>query len=423
MTKYFKVFFHAALVTVFSVSFLTIPAPGAEAFLKGIHESATRDQLRFLKSDVLDRIVAGNLEQDAFFSTSGVWDEIKHFDNCAFQQSSRYIREGYDRAVRAANPDSFDNATLTREFGHILHSAQDFYAHSSWVEIGQGDLVDKKFTNWNLMRPLTNVEGTNVIIMQGEQRDIDAEGWRWVEGTPRYNYKIRTDAGEQSFIISGWFLLGGDHCPDKVAMPHAGWQAGVFFFWNPSVWSRGLHKDHAGRTGHTQARRLAERQTLHEFCRLVHLVFGTHGARGVRNLFEQWLPSLPTAAQFQNLCSGSSGITWVQPPPPPPVVDPGPTVINGITLDPDAQPLEEFGPLTVRELFFAVDELPAVLGGEGHCQLIKIQRGGPTTADLGWTPACRGMCENGTCPDVPRTVRAGRNANGEELFKWRCSCP
>lgn len=71
-------------------------------------------------------IVDSNIASDSDQCSSAI-----HFDNCAF-------REGVDRICGlwrriAMEADRFSEQSL-RSLGEILHSVQDFYVHSSWVE-------------------------------------------------------------------------------------------------------------------------------------------------------------------------------------------------------------------------------------------------------------------------------------------------
>ena len=63
-----------------------------------------------------------------------------------------------------------------------------------------------------------------------------------------------------------------DFCPKVVALDH-------------DI----LHKDDSDRSGDSQARALAEAQTIHEWCRLVNLVELSHGQAGVQLLFNSWV--------------------------------------------------------------------------------------------------------------------------------------
>jgi hypothetical protein len=71
--------------------------------------------------------VLGNLLSDANIGSSGV-----HCDNCAFAEGAARVANCW-RAI-SAEKDRFSARSL-RAFGGLLHTTQDFYAHSNWVEL------------------------------------------------------------------------------------------------------------------------------------------------------------------------------------------------------------------------------------------------------------------------------------------------
>lgn len=56
-----------------------------------------------------------------------------HFDNCQIDASLRYMREEYAKANEFA--ESRDVFSALRHLGHVLHSIQDFYGHTNFVEL------------------------------------------------------------------------------------------------------------------------------------------------------------------------------------------------------------------------------------------------------------------------------------------------
>jgi hypothetical protein len=69
-----------------------------------------------------------------------------HFDNCAFDEGSEYIRDllrQTDRAFAAvpsgASRDSADVQTALLAIGQTLHAIQDFYAHTNYIELESHD--------------------------------------------------------------------------------------------------------------------------------------------------------------------------------------------------------------------------------------------------------------------------------------------
>jgi heterokaryon incompatibility protein Het-C len=76
-------------------------------------------------TNAIAKISQGNLLQDANQFTSNL-----HFDNCTFAEGAAYYAERWNVIESAGDP-----ITALHTFGQILHSVQDFYAHSNWVEL------------------------------------------------------------------------------------------------------------------------------------------------------------------------------------------------------------------------------------------------------------------------------------------------
>ena len=75
----------------------------------------------------IDAVVLGNLLSDANLASSGV-----HYDNCAFSEGSARIASCW--AGISSEADRFSQRAL-QAFGGLLHTTQDFYSHSNWVEL------------------------------------------------------------------------------------------------------------------------------------------------------------------------------------------------------------------------------------------------------------------------------------------------
>ncbi|XP_047463493.1 von Willebrand factor A domain-containing protein 7-like [Mugil cephalus] len=111
----------------------------------------------------------------------------RHFDNEEFEDGRKIITDGLS-AVKASNKrENFEAATT--KLGQILHSLQDFYSHSNWVEMGN------KRPNSNLIR-----EGSSIgnIAAKGREtcRNCDGDNCR---------NNILEDVLEQKILTSGYF--------------------------------------------------------------------------------------------------------------------------------------------------------------------------------------------------------------------------
>jgi hypothetical protein len=96
------------------------------------HADITREALQNLFGPAaMKKIVAANLYQDRLAGQIG-HDEY-HFDNNAFEQGYAYIEE--QRALVVESLQGNDVPTAWAAFGRLTHTAQDFYAHSNYVDL------------------------------------------------------------------------------------------------------------------------------------------------------------------------------------------------------------------------------------------------------------------------------------------------
>lgn len=96
------------------------------------HIEMTREALGSHFSErALEKIIYANINQDRLAGQFG-HDEF-HFDNNAIDKGNRYINEqrGYVVVASMLLPTSPD----WYAFGRLLHSAQDFYAHTNYVTL------------------------------------------------------------------------------------------------------------------------------------------------------------------------------------------------------------------------------------------------------------------------------------------------
>lgn len=79
----------------------------------------------------LEKIIKANLNQDRLLGQIG-HDEY-HFDNNAFEKSYAYIEE--QRAQTVSSLMANDVSSAWSAFGRLTHTAQDFYAHSNYIDL------------------------------------------------------------------------------------------------------------------------------------------------------------------------------------------------------------------------------------------------------------------------------------------------
>jgi hypothetical protein len=79
----------------------------------------------------LEKIIKANLRQDRLRGQIG-HDEY-HFDYNAFDKSYAYIEE--QRALTVSSLMARDVPSAWSAFGRLTHTAQDFYAHSNYIDL------------------------------------------------------------------------------------------------------------------------------------------------------------------------------------------------------------------------------------------------------------------------------------------------
>jgi hypothetical protein len=175
-------------LAILIVALLAVSADEAGAFAG--HEAITTAGLadstgaRFLGAGVLHDINAQHDEMDSW--PNGTDDE-RHVDDCDFDGASKFIRNNHGDAAGALRDGKpFKSSDY---FGNLLHTAQDFYSHSNWVEMGfpltddpatprievaQSDLVDFSGAQASLDRPWNPPDGGGVV-----RRSAQLSGNRW----------------------------------------------------------------------------------------------------------------------------------------------------------------------------------------------------------------------------------------------------
>jgi hypothetical protein len=100
--------------------------------LKHIHVEITRSALAGRFSDrALEAIISANLKQDRLLGLLG-HDEY-HFDSNAFAQSYAYLEE--QQALIISSLEMNDVSSAWSAFGRLMHTVQDFYAHSNYIDL------------------------------------------------------------------------------------------------------------------------------------------------------------------------------------------------------------------------------------------------------------------------------------------------
>jgi hypothetical protein len=82
-------------------------------------------------SRALEKMIEANVKQDRLLGLIG--HEEYHFDNNAFEKSYAYIEE--QRALTVSGLMANDAPSAWAAFGRLTHTAQDFYAHSNYIDL------------------------------------------------------------------------------------------------------------------------------------------------------------------------------------------------------------------------------------------------------------------------------------------------
>jgi hypothetical protein len=97
-----------------------------------IHEEMTREALSsYFSPRALEVIIAANRKQDALSGQVG-HDEY-HFDNNAIDEGNHYIKEQRGFVLASLLSPGVLSAWIA--FGRLIHTAQDFYAHTNYTPL------------------------------------------------------------------------------------------------------------------------------------------------------------------------------------------------------------------------------------------------------------------------------------------------
>jgi hypothetical protein len=117
----------------------------SSAFMPAIHEdisaealrATTRavdgEDLRFTERAILE-IRRANRQTDL---SSDFFRSFKHFDSETFAAASGHLTTLKDQIISAITASSPDGERARQLLGTALHTVQDFYAHSNWIEISR----------------------------------------------------------------------------------------------------------------------------------------------------------------------------------------------------------------------------------------------------------------------------------------------
>lgn len=300
-----------------------------------VHEDITIEGLSFAPNEsirgenfapspvnpiILQQIVTSDVDQDLGINAQLV--HAQHFDDSYFAEGAAHINSFYTTALHYALPQFFDPTEVAKAFGAALHTIQDFYAHTNWVDVGETGLIDSGLGYWGNLSATNataatfapySIHGDAVLLemigtpptpkLPGEVKSITIDLSSKVRPAPIL--VTYTNGKVLKGIISGTVEEKGldvgtaDHTPPSVAQPHD--------YLNHDYG----HPDYLGtdvRPNFQKARDLAVLQTRHEFARLAALIRANDGGDGaVERLVKAWSkPDASSLAQVRKLAAQSA---------------------------------------------------------------------------------------------------------------------
>jgi hypothetical protein len=151
-------------------------------------------------------------------------DATLHFDDEAFGGATNRLIQLRQSVISKITADKPNGESARKDLGAALHTLQDFYAHSTWVELGSGSIDSR------LGRSSFSGLAASVATCPSNSSTLGGAGL--------------------TSLTSGWFKI-------PLCDPPAGkCRHGVDF-----VCPSGLNKDGPGRTGYSTARSLAVEAT------------------------------------------------------------------------------------------------------------------------------------------------------------------
>ncbi len=268
------------------------------------HQDITEDGLAFLFEDVAEAIGEANeYTDDDDNPLNSKTNSIYHVDNCRVPEAFANLTVMYRQTLGALDPDNTDLATAESTFGTILHTSQDFYAHSNWIEGAGPVLVSENQLEWPVV-----TEGTMLGPMMYFSKNGPAGAAVRRETTSRLPY-ISFDgfATQTKGLITGTYDNGmeGTACMGNgISIPHGPLYPNAWPYPNLESWEF-LAKDAPGSKNHDEAVAVATSQTTEEFCRLDRLLRLRYGDPGHALLLREWVED---DGEFERTCSLNAGM-------------------------------------------------------------------------------------------------------------------
>lgn len=211
---------------------LGMPSP-ALAFKVPIHEQITREvfadfqvvadgQTLKFTDYAINQIVEANKRTDDLPNQA---DSDKHFDGEDFAGGSKRVMNLKEKVISKVTGDEPEPTSARNDLGTALHTIQDFYAHSNWVELGHSS----PNINTKIGREIFSGADKNTSTCPTDPGTLGGAGL--------------------SQLTSGYFILSNQLA---CGVPEEKCRHGV-----PVICPDGLNKDDDSRPGFSTARTLA----------------------------------------------------------------------------------------------------------------------------------------------------------------------
>ena len=229
--------------------------------------------------NALEEIIRANEAVDSIYAGSAaLWREERHFTDDRFLDSSRRIRDLKNDILDALNPDAPRGPTARLYLGRALHTIQDFYSHSNWIDVN-GNTVNSTF-------------GTTLMA------DPSAAVQPCLVGNPNTKSASFTTDESSAYVR---FDFSGDLFEDDtyVCGPVP---AGKCWHGAYTATCPGVNKDKPGFTGHNPAKSVATTSTENYTQMIIDTLLAADNEAGVAALL-----GLPPSLAFVVDDTGSMG--------------------------------------------------------------------------------------------------------------------
>ncbi len=128
----------AMLALTLAVTPSTLAFSSLDFFGGAYHTRITENALRPVgfSKESLHWIALGNVSMDKFY-TDEFSDDRRHFTDNTFDESEDFMEDKFEEIVEGAGRAREDYQVYRQtliDFGEFLHTVQDFYAHTNWIE-------------------------------------------------------------------------------------------------------------------------------------------------------------------------------------------------------------------------------------------------------------------------------------------------